>query len=202
MFVRQSIKKGRVCAFNQCCKSKILQIISKELCVKGNDYEIIEEYLKFKNKHLKIFETEYETQFNDYRDEDEDEKAKFINKNLSQLPIHQLVKQVKIDEILWDFDAVSLYPSANWDKKSIYPRIETGYAFTRDMNDELVENFNTGSFNQGSAILGIKYYNPKNLIVQHIPVKEKEKKFEISRMRNGYIIDTLTSVDLEEISEI
>ena len=105
-------------------------------------------------------------------------------------------------ELLWDYDAVSLYPSAMWDEKSIYPRIETGYAYTRDMNNELVEKFNTGNFNQGSAFLKIKYYNPKNLIVQHLPIKEKEMKIEINRMRNGYIIDTLTSVDIQEIVKI
>ena len=48
-----------------------------------------------------------------------------------------------------------------WDKKSIYPKIETGYAFTRDMNDELVEKFDNQTFNQGSAKLKIKHYNPK-----------------------------------------
>ena len=58
-------------------------------------------------------------------------------------------------------------------------KIETGYAFTRDMNDELVEKFNNQTFTQGSAILKIKYYNPKNLIVQHLPVEEKVKKIEI-----------------------
>ena len=89
-----------------------------------------------------------------------------------------------------------------WDEKSIYPRIETGYAYRSDMNDELVEKFNTGNFTKGSAILKIKYYNPKNLIVQHLPVKEREKKIEINRMRNGYIIDYLTSVDLQEIVKI
>ena len=50
------------------------------------------------------------------------------------------------------------------------------------MKDELVEKFNIGNFTQGSAILKIKYYNPEDLIVQHIPVKEKEKKIEINRM--------------------
>ena len=104
--------------------------------------------------------------------------------------------------LLWDFDAVRLYPSAMWDETSIYPRIETGYSFTKDMNDELVEKFNTGDFNQGSAILKIKYYNPNNLFVQHLPVKEKGKKIEINRMRNGYIIDYLTSVDIHEIVKI
>ena len=89
-----------------------------------------------------------------------------------------------------------------WDEKSIYPRIETGYAFTRDKNDELVKKFITGNFNQGSAILKIKYCNAGDLIVQDIPVKEKEKKIEINRMRNGYIIDYLTSVDIQEIIKI
>ena len=88
------------------------------------------------------------------------------------------------------------------DQNSIYPRIETGYAFTENMNDELVEKFNTGNFNQGSAVLKIRYYNPLNLIVQHLPVKEKEEKSEINCMRNGYIIDTSTSVDIQEIVKI
>ena len=66
-----------------------------------------------------------------------------------------------------------------WDEKSFYPRIETGYAFTEDMNDELVGNFNTGNFTQESAILKIEsYYNPKKLIVQHILVIEREKKLK------------------------
>ena len=105
-------------------------------------------------------------------------------------------------QLLWDFDAVSLYPSAMWDEKSIYPRIETGYAFTRDMNDELVEKFNNQTFTQASAILKIEYYDPKNLIVQHIRVKEKEKKIEFYRMRNVFIIEHLTSVDIQEIVKI
>ena len=89
-----------------------------------------------------------------------------------------------------------------WDENSIYPRIETGFSFTKDMNNELVENFNTGNFTKGSAVLKSKYYKPKNLIVQHLPVKEKEKKIENNRMRNGYIIDYLTSVDIQEIVKI
>ena len=104
--------------------------------------------------------------------------------------------------LLWDSDAVSLYPSAMWDEKSIYPRIETGYAYQSDMNDELVKKFKIQTFTQGSAILKIKYYNPKNLFVQRFPVQEKEKKIEINRMRNGYIIDYLTSVDIQEIVKI
>ena len=72
-----------------------------------------------------------------------------------------------------------------WDENSIYPRVESGSSFTRDMNKFLVHKFNNGNFNQGSAILKIKPCNPKNLIVQHLPVKDRVKKIEINRMRNG-----------------
>ena len=98
---------------------------------------------------------------------------KYINKKLGELPIHLLLELLSLSDLLWDFDAVSLYPSAMSDPESIYPRVETGLAFTKDMNDELVNKFNTQTFTQGSAILKIKY-NPKNLIVQHLPIKEKE----------------------------
>ena len=88
------------------------------------------------------------------------------------------------------------------DPESIYLRIETGYAFTPDMTEDLVNKYNNQTFTQGSAILKIKSYNPKNLSVQHRPVKEKEKKIDINRMRNGYIIQTLRSVDIQEIVKI
>ena len=88
------------------------------------------------------------------------------------------------------------------DPESIYPPIETGYAFTPDMNEDFVNKFNSQTFTQGSAILKIKYYNPKNLIVQHLLVKEEEKKVEINRMRNGYIVQTFTSVDIQEFVKI
>ena len=205
-FVRQAAYGGPVCAFNQYYKSNIyddiLNIISKQLKIEGNTYEKIETYMKYKKKHFRVFGKEHEDQFNDYRNENTEEKVKYINEKLSDLPFHHLRKQLKIIELLWDFDCVSLYPSAMWDKNSIYPKIETGYAFEKHMNDELVEKINNRTFTQGSAILKIKYYNPKNLIVQHLPVKEKEKKIEINRMRNGYITQVLTFVDIQEIVKI
>ena len=129
------------------------KILSEELDVTGIIYDIIEAYLNYKNKYFTIYEKEYENKFNDYRDEDEEEKEIYINQKLSKLPIHQLLKQIILDELLWSYDGNSIYPSAMWDENSIYPRIETGYAFTGDTNDELVEKFNTGNFTQGSAIL-------------------------------------------------
>ena len=84
-FVRQSIKGGRVCAFNQHYKSDhyndIKRILSKELGVKGNIYDIIEEYLRYKKKYYDIYEKEYESQFNDYRLENEEDKKNTSMKN-------------------------------------------------------------------------------------------------------------------------
>ena len=152
LFVRQSIKRGRVCAFNQDNKSPVYddikKVISKELCVKGNIYGIIEEYLRYKKKRYEIFEKEYENQINHYRNETEGEKQRYINEKLSNLRLHKLIQKIELVQLLWDFDAVRLYPSAMWDENSFYPRIETGYAYTRDMNDEVVEKFNNGNFNQ------------------------------------------------------
>ena len=106
---------------------------------------------------------------------------------------------------MMDFDATSLYPSAMWDENSVYPKTETGFAFKPHMNKTCLDAFKNQTFNEGgddSALLPIKYYDPPNLIFPHLPVKEKEKNIEVNRMRNGYIIDTLTSVDLQEIVKI
>ena len=92
-----------------------------------------------------------------------------------------------------------------WVKKSVCPKLETGLAFKPHLNDIDLEAFNIKTFVQDcdeSAILTIKYYNPPNLIFQHPPVKEKVKKLEVNRMRNEYIIDKLTSVDICEIVKI
>ena len=99
-FVRQSIKGGRVCAFNQYYKSKIrgdvLKILSRELNVEGNVYDIIEAYIKYKNDHLKIVKEEYEKNFYDYRNVDEEEMEIYINKKLGEIPIHQFLKQLSL----------------------------------------------------------------------------------------------------------
>ena len=54
-FMRQSIKGGRVCAFNQYYKAEICadisRIISEVSNVEGNVYDIIEAYLNYKNKN-------------------------------------------------------------------------------------------------------------------------------------------------------
>ena len=70
------------------------------------------------------------------------------------------------------------------------------------MNDIFGNDFKNKTFNQNdnhSPLLKIKYYNPPNLVFQHLPFKEKNKNIEIKSMRSRYSIDTLTSVDICEI---
>ena len=77
-----------------------------------------------------------------------------------------------------DYDATSLYTSAMWDEKSVYPKIELGFDFKTGMKDVYLEAFKNQSFNQygdESAILKIKKYNLPDFIFQHLPVKGKVK---------------------------
>ena len=182
-FVRKSIKGGRCNAFNQHYKSEIsdevFNIISKELNVNGNICDLLEKYFKFLNKYEKQYGKEFNSRYDDYRDINEKEKEKYVNRKLNMLPIHKELSKLDSNKTQMDFDATSLYPSAMWDEISVYPKIETGFAFKPHMNDVYVEAFNNQSFNEDgdeSAILTIKYYNPPDLIFQHLPIKEKVKK--------------------------
>ena len=64
------------------------------------------------------------------------------------LAIHKELSKIDFIKTQIDYDATSLYPSAMWDKNSVYPKIETGVAFKRDTKDIYVEDFNIQSFNQ------------------------------------------------------
>ena len=208
-FVRKAIKGGRCNAFNQHYKSEIsdevFNIISKELNVNGNICDLLEKYFEFLNKYEKQYAKELDSKYDDYRDIDQKEKEKNANRKLNMLPIHKGLSQLDSSKTQMDFDATSLHPSAMWDENSVHPKIETGFAFKPHMNDVCVEVFNNQSFNEDgdeNAILTNKYYNPPDIIIRHLPVKEKVEKLEVNRMRNGYIIDTLTSVDIQEIVKI
>ena len=78
--LRQSIKGGRCAASNQNYKTttshEVFYIISQELNVQGNICEIIGKYFEFTNKHRKIIEDEYDSQFDVYRDINQEDKEK------------------------------------------------------------------------------------------------------------------------------
>ena len=92
-----------------------------------------------------------------------------------------------------------------YDEKSVSPKVESGFAFKPYTNDVYVKAFNSQGFNQNgneNAILKIIFHNSRDLIFQHLPVKEKVKNIEVNRTRSGYNIDTLTSVDIQEIVKL
>ena len=70
------------------------------------------------------------------------------NDKLSKFPIHDKLKKLNLTNVMMDFDATSLHPSAKWDEKSIYLKTEGGFAFKPSMNDVCVEAFNNQTFNQ------------------------------------------------------
>ena len=92
-FVRESIKRGRCLALYLYYKSKfsdeVFKIISKELDINGSVCEILEKNFEYTNKQRKTIENEHEPQFNDYRDNDEEERTEHITKELSKLSIHK-----------------------------------------------------------------------------------------------------------------
>ena len=69
----------------------------------------------YKNHHLKTIKEEYESNFNDYRDIDEEEMNNYINKKLDEYPGHKLIQELSLNDLLWSYDANSLYPSAMGD---------------------------------------------------------------------------------------
>ena len=141
-FVRRSIKRSQVCAFNQYYQSKncvdVLKIISEKINVKGNIYDNIEAYMRQKNILLKFIKEENESKFDEYRKTDEEQMENYIKKELRELPIHHSLKQLSLNEILWDFNAVSLYPSATSDEKSI--------CFKPAIDNDIIEKFNNQNF--------------------------------------------------------
>ena len=188
-FLRKSIKRCRCNAFNQQYKSEIsdevFNNISEELNVNGNMCDLLQKYFEFLNKYEKQYAKEFDSKYDGYRDINEKGKTDFNNKKLNMLSIHKEASKINSSKTQMVFDANSLYPSAMLDEKSVYPKIETGFAFKPHMNHVYVEAFNIQTFNQDgdeSALLTKKYYNPLDLIFQHLPVKEKVKKIEVNRM--------------------
>ena len=97
------------------------------------------------------------------------------------------------------FDATSLYPSATWEEKSVFPKLKSVFASKPHMNDFYVEAFNNQTFNQDrneSANLKTKSH------IFASSCKKKVKNIENNRIRNVYIVDTLTNVDIQEIVKI
>ena len=134
----------------------MFNIISKELNVNGNLCDVLEKYFEFLNKHEKQIAKEIDSKYDDYRDINENEKTDFINRRLNMSSTHKELSKLDSDKTQMDFDATSLYPSAMWDENSVYPKIETAFAFKPHKKTTFVDVFNNQTFNgdgDESAIL-------------------------------------------------
>ena len=127
---------------------KYLIFLAKELDINGNMRDILDKNFEFTNRHRKTIENEHYSQFEDYRDFTQDENTKYVNDKLSKLPISDKLKNLALDDVLMAFDATSLYPSAMWYEKSLYPKQKIGFALRLHMNDIYIEAFDNRSFNR------------------------------------------------------
>ena len=84
----------------------------------------------FTNKHRKIIGNEKDSQFEDNRDVNQDEKAKY---ELSKLTIHDKIQKLDLDNVMMEFDDSSLYPGAMYDENSVYSKKESGFTFKQYM---------------------------------------------------------------------
>ena len=72
------------------------------------------------------------------------------------MKLHDRLSKLYIKNTQMNSDATSLYPTAMFEKNSIYPKIDTGYPFKPLINDIFINCFDRKTFNQDgneSAIL-------------------------------------------------
>ena len=103
---------------------------------------------------------------------------------------------------MMNFDAMSLYTSAMLDEKSVHPKIESGFVFKPHMKNVYVEALQNQFSNKDgieSAVLKIYITISLNLNFNISVKKKKYKKLEADRMRNGYVIQYLNCVDIQDM---
>ena len=90
------------------------------------------------------------------------------------------------DAIKVSYDFNSFYPSAQADKNSTWPAMETSYPFKKYMDDALRQLFNSKKWDELNkyASTTIKYHNLESVYLQHIPKKENIKNpYENNRLQ-------------------
>ena len=180
--LRISLKGGKITALNRYFESnqceKLLNT-NKEL-LKINDIEIfniVDEYLKNVNIKCGEIELEFENREKEYRKTLKKDLDKFLDKKIGELGFSKYLQKINKDDLLVSYDFNSLYPSAQIDIKSTWPKLETTCPFAKDMSEIICSLFNSARWNEfkRSALLSVIYHNPENLVFQHLHVKEKNK---------------------------
>ena len=212
-FIRQSIYGGRVIAMKKRFISAEYDNIIRTIMDYFNctEQEAIPTYLKYIKSEEERITKDIDNELTDYRELSLKQTKKEIMKRIHNLEISKKIKEVKLNDYLVSSDYTSLYPSAQVDSHSIWPKIETAYAFENHMNDAVCSLFNGQRFEELNlcCFLTVKYHNPENLIFQHLPARDRIRLpyknnayMSVNRSRNGVIIATLTSIDIMEIVKI
>ena len=152
-FFRKSLTGGRVGAFNRYFESnqceEILITIKKHLKMNNNEISnIIDEYLEYITIKRDEFKLEFENGEKDYRKVNEKELDKILEKKLGELGISKKLHKINNDDLLVSYDFNSLYPSAQVDINSTWPKIETAHPFKKNKRDGVCTLLNSGRWNE------------------------------------------------------
>ena len=107
----------------------------------------------------------------------------FVNNKLDDLENGKQQQKINKGGLLVSYDFNKLYPSAQVDKNSTWPAIETSYFFKKYMNESVCEIFNNEKWDNinRSACSTVEYHNPECLIFQQIPLKKMNNSYKNSR---------------------
>ena len=210
-FLKHTKHGDRVCCLNRkfvsSSISEIVRIIEKLF---GFDLEIseeIEKFFGFITKVRTIFVDKVKSQFSDYRRINKDCFEKYISKKLANLPISKTLQQIDKADLLASSNSNSLYPIH---KDSEWPEIKATQAIKQEDSNRLCELLNTGEWKNlnKSRFCKMKIYNPRDIVFQHMAVKEKvsndrkNRYQEINRFRRGFITQNFAFVDIEELVRV
>ena len=115
--------------------------------------------------------------------------GKYVKRKLGDFSKPKNLSTLSLDVFLKNFDENGLFPTAMSDKESVYPKVETGSAFKKDMKDDLAKAFNNQSFTKRCAILPEFIRKNIYIILYYIPRRRKVATREINSSINGNIMD-------------
>ena len=111
-FVRESIKSSRCVALYQYYElnnsDEVFIVISTEIKVGVHICEILVKKIEYVNKQTKIFEIEYKSRFEDYKNIHQSEQAKNVNDKLRKLTIRNKLKNLDPANVMMGFDTTRL----------------------------------------------------------------------------------------------
>ena len=100
----------------------------------------MEKYSEFMIKFRKKLEDEYNSQFENYRDIVQEDRMISIIDKLSELERSVKLQTSNLKSVMMNNVGNILYQSGMWDDKSVYVKIEIGYAFEPQRKDSFLRH--------------------------------------------------------------